>query len=164
MNREVKKTSTLTQALKKISYGFYIVSSKHEEELAAGTVSWVSQVSFEPPLVMTAIKKESDLAKVINKSGVLAVNIIGKAELKLIPEFSKDTKVEGDKINGSQFEEGETGSPLISRLPAFLEGKVIETIDKGDHLVFISEVINSEVRNPDAEPLMEWETDYSYGG
>lgn len=164
MEREVKKSSKLTQALKKVSYGFYIVSSKHENEVAAGTVSWVSQVSFEPPLVMAAIKKDIDLAKVIQNSGVFAINVIGKAELKLIPAFAKDTKVENGKLNGEAFEEGETKSPLLTRLPAFLEAKVTETVDKGDHIVFIAEVVNSGVRNPDAEPLTEWETEYHYGG
>ncbi|GAA5030421.1 flavin reductase [Marivirga lumbricoides] len=164
MEREVKKSSELTQAFKKLTYGFYIMSSKYEEKIAAGTVSWVSQVSFEPPLIMAAVKKDIDLAKTVNKSGVFAINIIGKAELKLIPEFSKDTLVENGKLNGEAFEEGETKSPLLTRLPAFLEAKVVETVDKGDHTIFIGEVVNAGVRNTDAEPLMEWETDYHYGG
>ncbi|PTB91736.1 NADH-dependent FMN reductase, partial [Marivirga lumbricoides] len=37
-------------------------------------------------------------------------------------------------------------------------------VDKGDHTIFIGEVVNVGVRNTDAEPLMEWETDYHYGG
>ncbi|WP_236587597.1 flavin reductase family protein [Marivirga aurantiaca] len=154
----------MTQALKKISYGFYIVSSKNNEDIAAATVSWVSQVSFDPPLVMAAIKNDGELVNVIAESGVLAINVIGKAEKPLIPEFSKDTEVEGNKINGSLFEEGVTGAPLLTRLPAFVEGKVVEAINKGDHTIFIAEVVNSGVRNPDAEPLMEWETEYHYGG
>lgn len=164
MERDVKKSSKLSQALKKLTYGFYIVSSKNENKIATGTVSWVSQVSFEPPLIMVAVKKDIDLADVIQKSGVFAVNIIGKAELKLIPAFAKDTTVEDGKLNGESFEQGETKSPLLTRLPAFLEAKVSATVDKGDHIVFIGEVINSGVRNPDAEPLMEWETEYHYGG
>lgn len=164
MERKIIESNVITQALRKITYGFYILTSKFEDKLAAGTVCWVSQVSFEPPLVMTAVKVDSHLRQVIKDSGIFAVNVVGKAEKPMLWPFFKETKVDNGHLNGFKYEEGVLGSPLLTRLPAYFECRVVETIDPGDHTIFVGEVVNSMVTNVDAEPLIEWETDLRYGG
>ena len=113
---------------------------------------------------MVGVKKDSHLKNVIDKSGNFALNVVGKAEKPMLWPFFKDTKVEDDKINGYKYTTGELGCPLIDDLPAYLECKVIEKTEPGDHTVYIGEVVNPGVRNKDAEPLIEWETDLRYGG
>ncbi|MFA0961792.1 flavin reductase family protein [Roseivirga sp. BDSF3-8] len=174
MDKPQNKSTQASLALKKISYGFYIVttkapaeelSSRDKDYYAAGTVSWVSQISFDPPLVMVAIQKDSDLNETIQRSQSFAINIVGKAELNMLKAFSKGSDVEGEKINGYSFEEKETGSPILNDVPAFIECELNDAVTpEGDHMVFIGKVVNAKVRNEDAEPLMEWETDYHYGG
>lgn len=168
------KSTDISLALKKISYGFYIVTTKaHAEDLstresdyyAAGTVSWVSQISFDPPMVMVAIQKDSDLNETIQRSQTFAINIVGKAELAMLKDFSNESKIEGTRINGYAFEEMETGAPILKDVPAYFECSLHDALTtEGDHMVFIGKVINAHVRNEDAEPLMEWETDFHYGG
>jgi flavin reductase (DIM6/NTAB) family NADH-FMN oxidoreductase RutF len=165
MERKIIERNVITQALRKITYGFYILTSKHEDKLAAGTVCWVSQVAFEPPLVMTAVKVNSHLRNVIKDSGVFAINVVGKAEKPMLWAFFKATKHdEENRLNGYKYEEGVLGCPIITRLPAFFECKVTEVIEPGDHTIFIGEVVNPGVTNVYAEPLIEWETDLRYGG
>lgn len=174
MDKPENRSTETSLALKKISYGFYIITTKAPaEELAtrdkpyyaAGTCSWVSQVSFDPPLVMCAIQKDSDLNETILKSQTFAINIVGKAELNMLKDFSKGSDVDGSKINGYVFEELETGNPILKDVPAFLECTINDAITtEGDHIIFIGNVVSAKVRNEDAEPLMEWETDFHYGG
>ena len=50
------------RALKMFQYGLYILTAKATDPkesmpYAAATVTWVSQASFEPPLVMVGIRK-----------------------------------------------------------------------------------------------------------
>lgn len=164
MERKIIEREVITQALRKITYGFYILTSKFEDRYGAGTVCWVSQVSFEPPLVMTAVKANTHLRNVIKDSGVFAINVVGKAEKPMLWPFAKETRYEDGRLNGYKFETGQLGCPLINGLPAYFECKVVETIEPGDHTIYIGEVVNPGVRNPDAEPLIEWETDLRYGG
>ena len=163
----------ISQALKKITYGFYIVTARKSSEemstrdqdfIAAGTVSWVSQASFEPTLVTVAVKKQSDLHETIEKSRYFAVNIVGKNNEDMPAPFAEDTKIEGNKINGYAFEDGKTGSPVLTDVPAYFECKVVEDITIGDHSIFVSEVVAGGVRDAEAVPLTEWETDMHYGG
>lgn len=172
--RLVNKTDSLAQSLKKISYGFYVLTTKKEahdmqtrteDYYAAGLVSWVSQCSFDPPMVMVAVQKKGDLAETIRKSKVFAINILGKADKPMISPFSKDTEVKEGKLNGYAFEKGSTGAPVFKSVPAYLECHVEEVVNsQADHIIVIGKVTDHGLQNPDAEPLIEWETDYHYGG
>lgn len=166
-------TEEVSSALKKITYGFYIVTARKDSEemstrdkdfIAAGTVSWVSQASFDPALVTVAVKKQSDLHETIEKTRTFAVNIVGKDNQDMPASFSGDTKVEENSLNGYAFEDGQTGSPILKDVPAYFECKVREDITIGDHSIFVAEVIAGGVRDADAVPLTEWETDMHYGG
>lgn len=173
-NRLVTNTDLIPQTLKKISYGFYVVTSKAEAEdmqtrdkdfYAAGLVSWVSQCSFDPPMVVVAVQNQSDLHETIRKSKVFVINILGKADKPMISPFSKDTIVKEDRLNGYKFVEGSTGAPVLSDCPAHIECQVEEVAGKqGDHALIIGKVVSVGLPNPMAEPLMEWETEYHYGG
>ena len=163
----------VSQALRKITYGFYIVTTRkrgeemstHEQDyVAAATVSWVSQASFDPPLVTVAIRKQSDLHETIEKSRVFAVNIVGKGDQDMLKPFAEKSRVEGSKINGFSFQDGETGAPILDEAPAYFECKVVEDITRGDHTVFVGEVVAGGTRDANAVPLIEWETNMHYGG
>lgn len=158
MNPEAKKKS-----LRMITYGLYVLTSKSEDRYSAGTVNWLSQASFEPPLVMVAVKKNSGLHDIISEANVFAVNILASDQKEIASAFFKATTIQDDKINGYKFELGKTGSPLLVDLPAFFECKVVDKVEKGDHTIFIGEVINAGVRK-DAKPLVMWETEWFYGG
>ncbi|MDF9794803.1 flavin reductase (DIM6/NTAB) family NADH-FMN oxidoreductase RutF [Catalinimonas alkaloidigena] len=170
---EVSKHNEVSQALKKITYGFYIVTSRKNSDemstrekdyIAAATVSWVSQGSFDPPLVTLAVKKQSDLHETIEKSRVFAVNIIGKDHKDMLSSFAKDSSVEGNKINGFSFSSGKTGAPILDEVPAYFECELREDVTIGDHSIFVGEVVAGDTRDAESVPLVEWDTNMHYGG
>jgi len=53
-----------------------------------------------------------------------------------------------------QIKYGETGTPIIlNDSVAFLECKVVQTFDVGTHLMFIGELVQSEIINDAKEPI-----------
>lgn len=52
MDNDAKKA-----ALRGISYGLYVIGTKVNEDVNAFTGNWVTQTSFNPPLVAIASKK-----------------------------------------------------------------------------------------------------------
>ena len=44
-------------ALRLFTYGLYAVTAKHGDEVSAMTVNWISQASFDPPMIMLAVLK-----------------------------------------------------------------------------------------------------------
>ncbi|MCL4318357.1 MAG: flavin reductase, partial [Firmicutes bacterium] len=69
MDQESKKKS-----LRMLTYGLYVLTVKDGDAIAAGTVNWVSQASFTPPLVMVGVKKDSQLHTLIDKTNQFAVS------------------------------------------------------------------------------------------
>ncbi|MBF0276635.1 MAG: flavin reductase family protein [SAR324 cluster bacterium] len=144
MDAEMKKT-----ALRMIPYGLYILSAEDKEgNVVAATVNWVTQASFQPPLVAVGVKADSNTHSVIKATGVFALNVLGKDQKGAAFTFFKALEREGNTIGGEAFHAGETGSPVFESTPAFVECKLVETLEKGDHSIFVGEVVNAGVNTP----------------
>jgi len=144
MDEEPKKT-----ALRMIPYGIYVLTCEGEDgTVSAATVNWVTQASFKPPLVVVAVKAESLAHTVIKDRGLFALNILGRGQSDIAYGFFKSVEREGNTIGGRGFSVGTTGSPILDDTTAFVECKLVDTIEKGDHSVFVGEVVNAGVRKP----------------
>jgi flavin reductase (DIM6/NTAB) family NADH-FMN oxidoreductase RutF len=160
MNPDDKKV-----ALRAINYGLYVLTANAGDDYAASGTNWLSQASFEPPLVMVGVKADSGAAAIIAKSKAFAVSVLGADQLDIGKAFFRSTSVEGNQINGHEFEAGpETGSPLITATPYWLECRLTDTVDRGDHTIFVGEVVNAGVRDAEATPLLLRDTGMNYGG
>ena len=156
-------TRTKNKALRMLTYGLYVVTARDGEHYAAGTITWLSQSSFKPPLVMAGIQRRSSLHRVIEASRAFAVHIVGRSQKALATSFFKAPKVAGHSLNGYHFELGSTGAPVLTDPPAWLECRVVEDVRCGDHTIFVAEVVASGQRR-DEEPLTLREAGFSYGG
>ena len=160
MDAETKK-----QVLRKLTYGLYVLTAAHQGELAAGTVNWLSQASFAPPLVMVGVKADSRLHALIERSGAFAVNILGAGQKDAAQAFFRPSEVQDGKINGYAYQPGPaTGAPVLVDLPAWFEARLTDAVKRGDHTVFVAEVVEAGLRDPQARPLEMWDTGWFYGG
>jgi flavin reductase (DIM6/NTAB) family NADH-FMN oxidoreductase RutF len=140
--------------LRMIPYGLYVLTAKDEENnVAAATVNWVTQASFQPPLVVVCVKVDSFIHTVIEKSGSFALNVLGKDQGPLAFTFFKPAKLEDETICGEPFKPGKTGAPLLTNTPAQIECKVVEIVKQGDHSVVVGEVVEVAIKAiPDGRP------------
>jgi len=160
MDNEMKK-----KALRSLTYGLYVLGSASGEELAAGTVNWVSQASFSPPLIMVAVKIDSHSHALIERSLGFGLSILSSEQKEIASAFFRTTQREGNKINGYLFERGaRTGAPLLLAAPYWLEAHVVDTVRRGDHAIFVGEIVEAGVRQEGAKPLVMWDTGWFYGG
>lgn len=160
MDAQAKKT-----ALRAINYGLYVLTAIDGEQVGAAGVNWLTQASFEPPLIAAAVKSDNDSHAIIERTGAFAVNVLAEDQLDIGKAFFRTTKVEGDTLNGYRFERGpETGAPLLVDLPYWFEVRVTDTVRRGDHTVFVAEVVNAGVRDESATPLLLRSTGMNYGG
>ena len=152
-------------ALRAVNYGLYVLTAKDGDEYGAAGVNWLSQASFEPPQIVAGVKADSGTAAIIGRTGTFAVSVLADDQLDIGKAFFRSTTVEGDTINGHAFEPGPaTGNPLITALPWWFECRVTDTIDRGDHTVYVAEVVDAGVRGEGATPLLLRSTGMNYGG
>ncbi len=149
MDPAVKKT-----ALRMIPYGLYVLTSETADgRIAAATINWVTQASFEPPLLVVGVKTDSSAYGVVKESAAFALNVLGKGQQALAFTFFKPTSRDGDTVSGERFRRGVTGAPLLESTPAFVECRLRETVERGDHAIMVGEVVNAGVaKQPDGRP------------
>jgi flavin reductase (DIM6/NTAB) family NADH-FMN oxidoreductase RutF len=149
MDKEVKKI-----ALRMIPYGLFVLTAESPSgKIAGATVNWVTQCSFEPPLVVVGVKVESTIHEVIEEANAFALNILGKDQQPVANLFAKHVERDGETIGGAPFRSGKTGSPILENTPAFLDCRLVQVVSGGDHSLFVGEVVDAGVvKTPEARP------------
>lgn len=176
MEKTIDKVDT-KRVLEKLTNGLYIITTRkkgseletrEEDYLAAGTVAWLTQSSFEPAMITVAIQKDSDLAETIAKSYQFAVHILGSDQKQMVQEFGKTSKIDraNQTINGYAFHKGfESDLPILKDNLGYLECELVDLYkNEGDHLLFTGKVIGGELHQKQAQPLHEWRSGTHYGG
>jgi flavin reductase (DIM6/NTAB) family NADH-FMN oxidoreductase RutF len=139
MDANVKKT-----VLRMIPYGLYVLTAKGKEDtVAAATVNWVTQASFAPPLVVVGVKADSQIHAIIKESKAFALNVLGKDQGATAFTFFKPAVREGQTVSGESFRSGTTGAPILEAAPAFVECRLVESVERGDHSIFVGEVVEA---------------------
>jgi len=151
------------QALELFTYGLYVVGTTTGEQKHAVMVNWMTQASFDPPLVVLALMKEALSTAMVVASGVFAVNVPAADGLEFARTFIKRRPQEGNRLGGYEFYTRTTGAPIFVDALAFVECRVVATVDRGDHLVFVGEVIDAGVHR-EGEPLVLRATGMHYAG
>lgn len=150
--------------LRKIPHGLYICGVKDDDNLNGFTVSWLMQSSFEPPLVVNCIKRETGSHEMLKKNGVFSISFLENGQKDMAAKFFKPQSRVGNKFADVEFYEGEaTGCPIISDSLGYIECKVVDSVEKGDHSVYVGEVIAAGIHRA-GEPLLLESTGWQYGG
>ncbi len=152
------------KALRMLSNGMYVVTSRSGDRFGGATFTWLSQASFKPLLIMAAVRRDSSLFKCMSESRVLALNILGYDQRDIAQKFFATTECGQGVMNGEPFVEGKTSAPILKNVPAFLECQVQKIVDiTGVHARVIMEVVEAGFRNH-ARPLTIAESPWEYGG
>jgi len=143
------------EALFKISYGLYIVCSGDKTKGNGFISNTVFQVTSEPARFAACCNKNNYTAEIIQKTGVFSVSVLHQdTSPDIFGRFGYKSGRDLDKMEGMQVRYGETGVPIVlNDAIAFLECKVVQTFDVGTHLLFIGELVQSEILNDSAEPI-----------
>ncbi|MBI4596039.1 MAG: flavin reductase family protein [Candidatus Tectomicrobia bacterium] len=153
--------ASIHAALKKLEYGIYVVSTRVGHETSAFVASWLSQVSFEPPMVMIAIHKDHFSGHLIKGGDFFTVNIIGKDQKNMLSRFLAPSKMGVDKFESLPQLKGETGVPIMGDCVAYLECQVETSLLSGDHNIFVGHVLAGKCLR-DGETLTTKDTPVRY--
>lgn len=156
------------QVLRSLSNGMYVVTARSSEGYGAATLTWLTQTSFEPPLLVASVRPGSGIAECLQSGHDAVVHIVGADQQDLAKRFFARVEVDADAqpptIAGLPFELSGAGIPILAHAAAYAECRVVETIDcGGDHNLVVLEVIDATWR-ADLEPLTVRQSPWEYGG
>lgn len=119
------------------------------------TVNSFTSVSCCPPLVLICIDYRCAILPAFRASSYYGINFLAENQQDLSVRFAQR---ETDRFEDISWGWGETGVPLIDGCLARLECCVSQTLEAGDHAIFIAEVIRADWR--EGEPLVYYGSSY----
>ena len=159
MDSGLKKT-----VLRMFTYGLYAVTARHGAEVSMMTANWLTQCSFEPPMLMLAVESDSHTRQVIESSGAFAINIYENGQRDLAGDLGRTFRKHPEKIDEVTWQPGPlTGSPRLDSALAWAECKIVSSMPAGDHILFVTEVVEVGL-NREGVPLTLKETGFKYAG
>ena len=149
------------RALATMTYGIYVLTSSYKEKINGMIASWVSQVSYDPLLIMVAVHTHRYSHHLIEKSGCFALHVVAREQADLLKRFKgSDPQA---KFSSIHWKRGTTGSPVLADCIAYFEGKIVDCCRPGNHTLFFAEVVDARLI-AEAQPLTSMDYDGVYLG
>src|SRR6202011_3177092 len=95
--------NTKKQALRTFTYGLYAISCADEGEVNIFTANWITQASFEPPLLALSVENDSKSLPMIQRSRAFTVNVLRSGQRDLAGKLGKSAIQHPDKLTGIEY-------------------------------------------------------------
>ena len=143
---------------RRLSVGVYVIGVADGERRGAFTAAWVTQVSFDPLLLVLSVNPENASYEILRAGGVFTVNVLEHGQLELARLFGTTSSREHDKLAGVPWQAGGNGAPVLDDALAYFECMVENSHPAGDHELVVARVLGGLVLDPDAAPMLYAET------
>lgn len=128
------------EAIRKMTYGIYIVTTSLDGKLNGQTANSVTQITSKPRQVVMGLNKENLTTEMVLKSRVLAVNVMGIDEYNTVALFGFSSGRTKDKFKEISYKVDKDLPLLKEHAVAGFTCKVINQMDAGSHILFLCEV------------------------
>jgi len=126
-----------------------LVSSSCEGKDNVMTAAWCFPLSAEPPLFGVSLSRKRFSHSLVEKSGEFVINIPGAEFIEAVRICGESSGRDVDKFGlaGLTKEKSEkVSAPSIGECMASIECRVVDSIETGDHVVFVGEALNVRKR------------------
>jgi flavin reductase (DIM6/NTAB) family NADH-FMN oxidoreductase RutF len=155
----------INRVMWRIPNALVLLGARAGDEWNAMTTSWLTQVSMEPVTVAVSIDKTAFTHRLVLDGGAFSINLWSPDDTRVFVKFSKPATKDGMELNGRVIREGATGVPVFEEAIAWLEARVMRSVDVGTHTLFIGEVVEvGEDTSYDGRAAGMDDTRMKYGG
>lgn len=158
MDPQLKK-----QVLRIFTYGLYAVSCADGGEVNAFTANWLSQVSFEPPLVAVSVENETKSLPMILRSRRFIINVYHQGDRELAGQLGKSALKHPEKLAGVEYTPGPGGIPILRAALAWVVCEVRHTVEAGDSTLIVADVVDVGMQG-EGQPLTMSEAGFRHAG
>ena len=131
--------------------GVTIVTSRDGDDVHGMTVSDFSGASLSPPLVTVCCSKDSITTGMIARGKCFGVNVLAHDQQALSNKFASK-KQEHERFVDLDYDQAETGAPLLGGCVVNLDCRLVATYEAGDHVIYLGEI--ETARRSDRRPLV----------
>ena len=147
---------TIRNVMGHFATGVAVVTTKDKAGLPFGlTVNAFTSLSLTPPLVVVCIDKAAQCYSCFHDSKVFAVNVLSEEQEELSTRFATKGI---DKFQEIKWHKGENDVPLLDGAIGYIECKVANSYEGGDHTIFLGEIVG--VSATENRPLLFYQGKY----
>ena len=143
----------------------YLISACGPDGITnVATVAWVTPLSHTPPLVGLSVRPSSRTGTMIAESGEFVVNVVDTSMCSAVQYCGNAANSGTDKADDLSLELVPAEQVAVPRLGAalgWLECRVEQSIEAGDHVLFIARVLAARARegfdgawDPESAPVL----------
>jgi flavin reductase (DIM6/NTAB) family NADH-FMN oxidoreductase RutF len=158
MDPAVKK-----QVLRQFTYGLFAITCSEGEEVNAFTANWLTQVSFDPPLLAVSVENNSKSLPMIQRSRKFAVNVLRTGQRQLAGDLGKSALKYPEKLASIAYETRGDGYIVLQDALSWVGCVVQQTHPAGDSTLLIAEVVDAGVV-AEGQPLTMNEAGFRHAG
>jgi len=157
------------RVLWKMPSGLYVVGARGADGARNFmTLNWATQVSFDPKWIGIGVEREAFTHGLIASGGAFTLNLVDREDRAIVRKFTKPVEVDeaAGTMNGFAFVDGPaTGVPVLAQSVAYLECALRQTVEVGNHSLFLGEIVNAAFNKDEATEVLRMEdTRMNYGG
>ena len=150
----------MADAFRQIPYGIYVLTARQGSDLHALIVSWVSQVSYSPPLLLVALRNNRRALPALQASGRFSLSLLSRGQKDLVRRLKEPRPASSSSIY-DDFAPDQP--PVLKDCQASWQCTLISHVEAGDHTLCIGEV-RSAAAKTEGEPLSTMEYGKTYIG
>ncbi len=120
-----------------LDYPMLIVTATDGQQLSGCLVGFAAQCSIDPPRFTVWISKKNHTYGVARSAEVLVVHMPTADQRHLAELFGTHTGDTFDKFAACSWHPGPLGAPVLDGVERWFAGRVVETVDSGDHVAFM---------------------------
>ena len=131
----------LKRCLGQMIHGIQVVGAAHDGVQRLYTSHWVTQVSFEEPVIMASVSPKHDTYPLIVASGRYTVSVLAADQIEAGQYFSYPGR-RFRHIADEMVETLPSGLPVVANSITWLECEVFQRVPMIDHELFFSRVVD----------------------
>ena len=151
------------QVLRTFTYGLYAMSCADAGEVNAFTANWLTQVSFDPPMLAVSVENDSKSLPMILQSKKFTVNVYKTGDRELAGLLGKSAIQHPEKMAVIAYDIGENGCPILHDALAWVACEVRHSAPAGDSTLLVAEVVNVGMIG-EGKPLTMAEAGFRHAG
>ena len=144
------RTNPAIQALGRVVGALCVVLARKGDgpEAIGGAMvaSWVSQASFSPPGFTVAVAKDRAMESLLHVGDCFTLNVLAAGkESGPMKRFLQPFPPGADRLAGLELEATPSGQPLLLEALAWLEARVSQRMECGDHWLLYAEALSGDL-------------------
>jgi 3-hydroxy-9,10-secoandrosta-1,3,5(10)-triene-9,17-dione monooxygenase reductase component len=143
--------ASLRTVLGTFATGVTVVTAATPDGPVGMTANSFTSVSLEPPLVLFCAARSSGTYPHIERARAFAVNILARGQEHVGAVFAKQGV---NRFAHVKTRTEATGAPILTEAMAYLECRISDRIERGDHVIVLGQVESLGVQQDDCEPLV----------